>query len=76
MVSRRSRVFLGAEVVKSAWRNDRFWWRRPVSQAAVSAYGVEVTLPCLDKDLGFPEGVQHLSVQEFVAQRPLEAARD
>ena len=37
------------------------------------AYGVAVTLPGFDEDLGFAEGVEDLPIQELVAQPRLEA---
>ena len=46
--------------------------RRPVSQAAVRAYGVVVVSPGFDQNLGFLEGVEDLPVQELVAQPRIE----
>src|SRR5690349_70480 len=52
-------------------QNDLRCWR-PISQRAVWPYGIVVSAPAFDHDLGFPQAVEDLAIQQFVAQARVE----
>ena len=47
-------------------RDDGFRGRWAVAQSTVRAFGVVVFPPFFDQDLGFPQRVEDLPVQQFV----------
>src|SRR5512143_3990563 len=54
------------------WRGDRVRRGWAVSQTAVGPLRVIVAPPCLDEHPGFRQGVEHLPIQQFVAELAVE----
>ena len=53
--------------------DEGFGCWRSVAKRAVRPLGVVVTTPLFDDDLGFLEGVEDLSVEQFVSEPGIEA---
>ena len=50
-----------------------FWRRRAISQCTMGSFGVVMVPPSFDNNLGFPQRVEYLAVEQFISHSPVEA---
>src|SRR3546814_1755626 len=55
------------------WRWNGLWRRWPIPERAVRPDCVVMSPPNLDQDPGLGERVEDLAIEQFIAQRPVEA---
>jgi hypothetical protein len=65
-------VGFGGAVQHGRSRHDDLRRGRPIAEGAVWPYGVVVLAPLFDQHLGFLERVEHLAVQQLVAELAVE----
>ena len=53
--------------------DDAFWCRWSVAEGAVRSHRVVVSAPLLDDNADFLEGVEDLSIEQFVSEAGTEA---